>query len=50
MSVARTLLHKEGLRGLWGGVTARALTVGPGSAFSWLLYEQLKHFLALWGL
>ena len=45
MSVARQLLRTEGMRGLWGGVTARTLTIGPGAAFSWLLYEQLKQML-----
>ena len=44
-AVTQELLRREGVRGLWSGLGARVLTIGPGAAISWMLYEEMKAWL-----
>jgi len=45
LQVARQLLAAEGPRALMRGCAARVLTIAPGSALSWGLYEVTKRAL-----
>lgn len=40
--LARQIWQREGLSGLFGGLSARVLSIAPGCAISWLLYENIK--------
>lgn len=40
--VARQLLRQEGAAALLKGCAARIMTIAPGSALSWALYETIK--------
>jgi hypothetical protein len=46
MQVLRDLLAREGPRGLAAGMTARVLSIAPGCALSWSLYETFKQWMA----
>ena len=37
----KDLWAREGWRGLFAGTWARVLSIAPGSAISWMLYEKL---------
>lgn len=43
--VARDLLRREGAHALWSGLGARLLTIGPGAALSWTIYEEVHRWL-----
>lgn len=43
--VLRQLLAKEGGSALMHGLTARVLTIVPGTCISWLVYEHTKTWL-----
>lgn len=47
VAVARDLLQREGWRALGSGLAARVLTIGPGAALSWMLYEEIKGLLVV---
>jgi hypothetical protein len=40
--LAREIWQREGVTGLFGGLSARVLSIAPGCAISWLLYENIK--------
>lgn len=40
--VAKRLLEAEGAGALMKGASARILSIAPGSALSWALYEAIK--------
>ncbi|KAK9852317.1 hypothetical protein WJX84_010187 [Apatococcus fuscideae] len=42
LQIARHLLAMEGWRGFGRGLTARVLTIAPGAAMQWFLYEMIK--------
>jgi Mitochondrial carrier protein len=39
------MVQKEGWRAAWAGLTARILTIAPGCAVTWAVYEEIKTFL-----
>ena len=45
VSIALDLLRKEGVPALWHGLGARLLTIGPGAALSWTIYEEVHRRL-----
>jgi hypothetical protein len=46
LQVLRDLLAREGPPGLAAGLTARVLSIAPGCALSWALYETFKQWMA----
>ncbi len=46
LSLARQQLANEGMASFWAGLTPRLLTIAPGCALSWALYESIKGALA----
>mmetsp|Transcript_8646 Transcript_8646/g.24860 ORF Transcript_8646/g.24860 Transcript_8646/m.24860 type:complete len:310 (+) Transcript_8646:278-1207(+) len=43
--IAREIWLKEGLAGFFAGTSARVMSIAPGCAISWLLYENIKLLL-----
>ncbi|KAA6428932.1 MAG: mitochondrial carrier family [Trebouxia sp. A1-2] len=46
LDVAKTLWRSQGLRGFSQGLLARTLTIAPGAAIQWYIYESVKAHLA----
>lgn len=42
LDVAKTLWMSQGVRGFGQGLLARTLTIAPGAAIQWLIYEHVK--------
>lgn len=45
-TLLQQLLRSEGPGALWAGVVPRVFTIAPGASLSWMLYEQIKRWLA----
>lgn len=46
LALARSMWAREGPRVFLKGATARLLTLAPGTALSWMVYEPLKRMLS----
>ncbi|KLU88809.1 solute carrier family 25 member 33 [Magnaporthiopsis poae ATCC 64411] len=48
VGVARRLWHEEGLRGFYRGLVPGVVRVLPATWVTFLVYENVKHYLPLW--
>lgn len=44
-SIAKQLWLHEGWKGLFAGTGARVMSIAPGCAISWLMYERIMQIL-----
>jgi len=49
LSIARTIVAEDGLRGLFRGLSVNYLKVVPSTAIGFTAYEHLKHYLDVVG-